>query len=388
MPPPAEILQTLTSSQASPNPIANILSNALPHAHNPIAQSAEESIRRIEENVRKIESDMEHAPVSVLEESKNQDDAFSSSNNIPLEAATIASTRYTMTSSRQPLTFEPVKPEVSPTAPIVTFAPPKRPHPQPEQIQEPTAIAPASVASAAVGPEVRQIGTPRLIERTTDSPAMQAPVQPAVREAIERFVRMQRQLAETGVPENIRQAFIQLSKLYELEQLEDAERALMRPVLDVLALRVIYARETNILEPSYRVKPGETVESIAKNFNLTPALLRKINGLGISQELSAGMALKVVEGQFDARISMRHKELTLLLGGLYAGQFSFSLPNEGIPVRKGEFYVTNRSERMVVLNNGWILATDYARNATIIFSDRDAREIFDILSEQSVIVIE
>jgi hypothetical protein len=43
---------------------------------------------------------------------------------------------------------------------------------------------------------------------------------------------------------------------------------------------------------------------------------------------------------------------------------------------------------MVVLNNGWVLATDYTRDATIVFSDRDAREIFDILSEQSVIVLE
>jgi hypothetical protein len=98
--------------------------------------------------------------------------------------------------------------------------------------------------------------------------------------------------------------------------------------------------------------------------------------------------LKVVYGQFDARISIQRRELTLLLGGLYAGRFSFSLPNANIPVHRGEFYVTQRTGRMLTLNNGWILATNHTRNATIILTEQDAREIFDILSEHSVILVE
>jgi hypothetical protein len=43
---------------------------------------------------------------------------------------------------------------------------------------------------------------------------------------------------------------------------------------------------------------------------------------------------------------------------------------------------------MVALSNGWKLATAHTKDATIVFADQDAREIFDILSEQSVIVVE
>ena len=163
---------------------------------------------------------------------------------------------------------------------------------------------------------------------------------------------------------------------------------MMLPILDSLALTVIYARDTHILEAPYRVKPGETVESIAQDFNLTPAFLRKLNDLSVPRAVAAGTMLKVVEGQFDARISVERQELTLLLGGLYAGRFSFALPHAGIPVRKGEFYVTHRTDRTLALNNGWTLATAHVRDATIVFPDQDAREIFDILSELSVIVVE
>jgi transposase-like protein len=211
--------------------------------------------------------------------------------------------------------------------------------------------------------------------------------QPAVPE-IAGFIQSQRALAESGHPENIRRAFIQLSQLYEHRQLGETERAMMQPILDMLALQVIYARDTHILEPPYRVKPGETIESIARDFDLTPTLLRKINGLPESRALPAGTTLKVLYGQFDAQISIKRQELTLLLGGLYAGRFSFSFPHAGVPMRNGEFYVTTKTDQSLLLNNGWILATANTRNATLIFADHNAREIFDILSEQSVIVLE
>ena len=427
--PASETLLTLNSppNPIAPNPIAPFFANVQPPVHEQITSQitsqntpqitllpTDTSIQKATENIRKIESDVTTTqvpipvpaltsilvPTSVLvpEAHKNHGHAFSSLDSIPIEVASTSNTRYTQTASRQPLVFETVRPEVSPTAPMVVFATPSQANqlqqlePQhPEQIQEPVAVVPATVVSVPINQEVRPIGTPRLIDNATpptSPPVARTSVQPTIRETIERFVQTQRRLAESGDPENIRQAFIQLSQLYELDELGDAERAMMQPLLDVLALRVIYARETHILEPSYRVKPGEAIESIAADFNLTPSLLRKINGLGPSQDLPVGATIKVVFGQFDARISMRQKELTLLLGGLYAGRFSFAMPNEDVPVRKGDFYVTNRGDRMVVLNNGWVLATDLSRNATMVFADRDAREIFDILSEQSVIVVE
>jgi LysM repeat protein len=179
-----------------------------------------------------------------------------------------------------------------------------------------------------------------------------------------------------------------LSQLYEHNQLGESERVMMRPILDLLALKVIYARDTHLLEPPHRVKQGETVESIAKDYNLTSALLRKINGLAPTQEISPGSTLKVLNGQFDARISIKRRELTLLLGGLYAGRFTFSMPNFEGTSRSGDYFVMHRTDRKIVLNNGLALATAHANDAAFVFMEKDAREIFDILSEQSVIVIE
>ena len=403
-PPPAEFLQSLPSPF---NPIVHPPADVPFPTHVQMARpsSSEENAHRVEEGFRRIESS--HAPVSLTAGPRDREFVFSSSESIPLDVAVLSSARYTQTSSRQPLTFEPARPETSPTAPVVAFASPRQPNqiqqphqqlnpiqqPEQAQIQQPVpsqpSVIPGSLAAPlAVHSEVKQIGTPRLIESVPPPVAQPPAAQPVIRDTIERFVQSQRLLAESSDPDSVRQAFIHLSQAYELDQLEDAERALMQPILDALALRVIYARGNHILEPPYRVKPGETVESIARNFNLPPALLQKINNLGTSQELPAGAMLKVVHGQFDARMSIQRRELTLLLGGLYAGRFSFSLPNENMPIRKGEFYVTHRTDRMITLNNGWILATNHVRNATIVLTEQDAREIFDILSEHSVIVVE
>ena len=352
-PPPAASLQSLASPTQS-SPLSEIPSPIYEQiAYQPIGQTT----------IRRIASEPEKQGYSPTTTVAVQD--FSTLDSVLLATATQTAPAYTRTAARQSLSFEPVKPEIQPNAPVVSFSRPKQiapPQPQPEQIQPPL-IATSSV------------------------PAVQS-VTPAVVSEIEKLIQSQRILAESGNPENMRRAFIQLSQLYEHNQLGATERAMMQPILDMLALKVIYAKDTHILEPPHRVKPGETVESIAKDFNLTPTLLCKINGLTVSQTLPAGTTLKVLYGQFDAQISTKRRELTLLLGGLYAGRFSCSLPQPGIPMHGGEFYVTNRSDRSIVLNNGWILGTSSAQNATIVFTAHDAREIFDILSEQSVVVVE
>ena len=320
------------------------------------------------ESVRRIEAD-----------TPKQANVSSPTNNTPVSPAP---PRYTQTAVRQPLTFEPVRPETASKDPVVAFAAPRRtytpppppPQQQSESIQHPVAVTPTT-----------DTGTSR---RSESQAGTNAENQSLIRDTIERYLQSQGRLIESGEPEKIRIAFIQLSQLYEHDQLGEAERALMRPMLNALALKVIYSRDTHILEPPYQVKPGETIESIAHDFNLNATLLRKINGLTMSQGLTAGTMLKVVYGQFDARISINRKELTLLLGGLYAGRFSFAVSNPEIQANRGEFFVTNKTDRTIALNNGWILATPRTTDATIAFAEQDAREICDILSNQSVIVVE
>jgi len=344
-------------------PLQSITNSPAPELLPPITEQI--VYQPIGKNIRRIASDSDNPSYSP----SVTDRGFSTPDSIPLDTTP----PYTRTVARQSLTFEPVKPEIQPNAPVLSFGHPKRTN----SMQQHSAQMQPSLTSSLAG------------DRSEASANNGNPIaQPTAQTIVERFIQSQWLLVESGNPENTRNAFIQLSQLYEHSQLGEPARTMMLPILDMLALKVIYAKDTHILEPPYRVKPGETVESIARDFSLTPTLLRKINGLTMSHELSVGTTLKVLYGQFDARISFKRHELTLLLGGLYAGRFSFSLPHTGKPVHNGEFYVTNRTDQSIVLNNGWVLGTASTRNATIVFANQDAREIFDILSERSVIVFE
>jgi LysM repeat protein len=216
---------------------------------------------------------------------------------------------------------------------------------------------------------------------------------PQVRESVERFIQAQQALAQSGNTEKIRTAMIQLSRLYEHEKLNNAERDIMMPALDWLALNVVYARSQHILESPYIVKQGDTLESIAEHFNFPPMLLRKINGLTGIQSPSPGNELKVVVGPFDAKISAKRHELVLLLGGLYAGRFPITLSGRTENLR-GEFYISTKSDpvmgRILTLNNGVVIqgTSGNVSPMSISLSEQDIREVFDILGERSVVVFE
>jgi LysM repeat protein len=220
---------------------------------------------------------------------------------------------------------------------------------------------------------------------------------PMIRETVERFIKAQTVLIESGDTNKIRNAFVQLSRLYEHQELSDAEKVFMLPLLDRLALNVIYSRNAHILEQAYIIRLGDSIDSIARTFDLSPALLMKINGLTGARPLEPGTELKVIVGHFDAKISAGHRELTLILGGLYAGRFPIAL-GERIEHLRGEFYVSSKTdtwnEKSLTLNNGVVFyGTDRPQPGdplatTVRFTQQDAKELFDILTEGSVIVFE
>ncbi|GHT22780.1 hypothetical protein FACS189419_05830 [Planctomycetales bacterium] len=240
----------------------------------------------------------------------------------------------------------------------------------------------------------KKITEQSVLRRTESIPAAVQPTQPSdMREDVVRFFEAQKSDAESNDGEKIRNAYIQLGKLFEHKQLKESERDLIIPVLDRLALDVVYSKNTHILEQPYIVQNGDTVETIAETFTLTPALLRKINGLTLHQQPFPGTSFKVVVGQFDAKISVQRKELTLLLGGLYAGRFPVQLGNQADSL-KGEFYVVQKNEaRVLTLNNGFVVGGSMTASLgspgrTIRLQDEAANEVFDILAERSVVVFE
>lgn len=295
-----------------------------------------------------------------------------------VEVATPPATEaYRHTSVRKDVVFtkpEPVK-ERDDVEPVVSFS---------VQKNTPSEEQASPQAASLTGTQA----TPQAKAPTTDLAAV-------LRPTVTRFVKAQNALANSGDPIKMRNAFIQLSKLYEQTELNDAERLYIRPTLDRLALSIVYSRNIHILEPVYTVKSGDTIESIASSYQVTPSLIRKINGLTGGQPLVPGTELKVVLGRFDAKISVSRQELTLILGGLYAGCFPVKFAGP-VADHRGDFYVTSKTVspqgQSLTLNNGTVLLGSASSGnpslSALLFGEQDLREVFDILTEMSVIVFE
>ncbi len=131
------------------------------------------------------------------------------------------------------------------------------------------------------------------------------------------------------------EAHLALSTLYGHPDLPEEQARQIVSLLDRLAGTVIYSRQ-HYLEPAYFAKSGETIEQVARQYNVPWQLLARINGLmppGASnndeatkdQPLPEGMELKVIHGPFDAVVSLEKQELTLLLHDRYAGRFPIGI---------------------------------------------------------------
>ncbi|MDR2762843.1 MAG: LysM peptidoglycan-binding domain-containing protein [Planctomycetaceae bacterium] len=214
-----------------------------------------------------------------------------------------------------------------------------------------------------------------------------------IRETVVRLVNEQLREYSTKEHSKMHLAFVQLSKFYDQRDLSDGERDYVASILDRIALELIYSSKYHVLEPVYTVKAGDTIDSVAQKFSISSALLSKINGLNRAEQLTVGGELKVVHGQFDAKVQTSRGELTLLLGGVYAGRFPVAIGRNILDIR-GEFIVKNKSisrtTKNLTLNNG-IMLNGLGRQITpdsLGVSQESIEELFDILTENSVIVME
>lgn len=103
-----------------------------------------------------------------------------------------------------------------------------------------------------------------------------------------------------------------------------AEQQEVATLVSQLAGTVIYSTQHQIETP-YIVQPGETLDVIAAKYGVPTALLAKINGIADPRNLAPGTELKVVRGPFSAVVDLTRRELTLMLGGSYAGCFNIGV---------------------------------------------------------------
>jgi len=120
------------------------------------------------------------------------------------------------------------------------------------------------------------------------------------------------------------EAHLALSTLYDNPDLPEPLSRQVISLLDQLAGTVIYSRG-HYLEPAYLVRPGDTLEQIARDYQVPALLLARINGISDPEQLRPGQELKVVRGPFNAVIHLERFELTLMLNGRYAGRFPIGI---------------------------------------------------------------
>lgn len=193
-----------------------------------------------------------------------------------------------------------------------------------------------------------------------------------------------------------KQALESLSIFYQTGNYEAFEEPQLHEWLDALAAKVIYSSEHNLRATPYVIQPGDTIGSLARNWNVPAQLIYNINVAQIPDpnDLQPGVEIKLVEGPFDAVIDSEEQRLTLYLDRLYAGRFTI---HPGNRLEAGEFQIVDKSAQdhldrpfWIALNNGGsIFASDTVPSDTneIGMAHREAEEIFSILSATSKIKV-
>jgi LysM repeat protein len=208
-----------------------------------------------------------------------------------------------------------------------------------------------------------------------------------------------------------------LSQHYTRKGLTGPQQQKLQGWLDALAGKVIYSTEHHFVSRPYVVTATDTLESIANQMKVPTEVIYNINRaqFSSSNEVKPGMELKVVNGPFHAEIDLKSKMMTLFVKNLYAGRFPVAVGISGDP-KAGNFKVMAKSPNGFTWRdangkeypagspgNGygpyWIgltgslcihavpSGTPHGHRGCIGMSEKDAKDVFGILSKDSQISI-
>jgi len=137
--------------------------------------------------------------------------------------------------------------------------------------------------------------------------------------------------------EQARDVFMTLNRIQraQSEVLAEGDQARLNEALDQLAYEAFYNPARFLLEAPRKTAPGETLSSIAREYDVTPRLLASINSLnfGLDDPLPPGTSLKTVRGPVTAEVSVGKKELLLRFNDVYAGRFKLGVPRQATTLR-------------------------------------------------------
>jgi LysM repeat protein len=180
-----------------------------------------------------------------------------------------------------------------------------------------------------------------------------APVTPAANPASPTFASEWPEIQAALQRQELVAAHGALSRWYGNPSLTPAEAQQVEMLLSQLAGTVVYSNEHR-LEPPYTVHAGDTLQSIAQQYDVPWQLLAKINGVPASNLVQPGQQLKVVHGPFAAVVELDKSQLTLTLDGRYAGRFPISV-EQGAALNEGQWVL----EQKLVQPNSTVVGASY-----------------------------
>jgi lipoprotein-anchoring transpeptidase ErfK/SrfK len=91
------------------------------------------------------------------------------------------------------------------------------------------------------------------------------------------------------------------------------------------------------LTASYKVASGDMLSTIGKKFNVPYEILMQVNNMTKPESLQAGVAIKVINGPFHARVYRSTFTLDLYLQNTYVKSFSVGLGKQGMETPTGRW---------------------------------------------------
>ena len=206
-------------------------------------------------------------------------------------------------------------------------------------------------------------------ERTTSESTLFSATRQAAQEALDRG--------------ELSQALELLSDWYGDPSLSREEHNELQTLLGQLAGSVIYSGEHR-LESPYLVQADETLEDVAKKFNVSWQLLAKINGITQPVQLRPGQTLKVVRGPFSALIDLSNHQLTLMLDRRYAGKYSIDVEAQTV-IEEGHWRVDQKliAPGNVGLNPAFAAAPPEEESLVLINPTKPAGQVAVLCGEKS-----
>jgi LysM repeat protein len=256
---------------------------------------------------------------------------------------------------------------------------------------EPTGSPPGFASTAQGVPN-------RLPPEQMASAGAQATIDPQMqaRFEYEASMRAAQTLASQG---KLMEALRELSPWYSHAAVPPEEQARLVDFLGQLAGTVIYSRKSFLAAP-YTVLAGDSLESIAAQYQVPWQLLAKINGIDNPNNLMPGQQLKVVHGPFTAQLTQENAGrawLAMFVDGLYAGRFQvqgqWNKPDGIYPVVKftaAQPGASPTTRPYISLGGDLRLCLpDDVHNPdqAVSISPQDMGDVFDILSERSQVTI-